>query len=209
MHSPAVAFFLALLAAVAVNAHFQLQFPPPRGVFNQNNEPTFCDGYLTPAANRTEFPLSGGFFSLNSEHPQWVAGVLVSTLANPQSFNNFSQVNSFFQLNGEGAFCIPLDFSKSNVTSLTSGQNVTLQIVFDGGDGQLYQCADLTLSNNFNISSSVSCTNATGSASSTATTPAATTTTTTTPKSSGMARYTTPTSAIALMLAGFGVALAF
>lgn len=34
---------------------------------------TFIDGYGTPAANRTEFPLSGGFFTLNSEHPQWTS----------------------------------------------------------------------------------------------------------------------------------------
>lgn len=58
------------------------------------------------------------------------AGVLVSTLPDPTSFNNFSQVNSFFQVQGEGAFCIPLDFSKSNVTSLSTGQNVTIQVSF-------------------------------------------------------------------------------
>ncbi|KAG5341367.1 hypothetical protein C0989_011078 [Termitomyces sp. Mn162] len=57
------------------------------------------------------------------------------------------------------------------------------QIVYDGGDGQLFQvrgmntvscsssvqsaiqCADLTLSNDFTIPSDVPCTNATGSAS--------------------------------------------
>lgn len=34
----------AVLAAVVstASAHFQLQYPPPRGVFNMNNEPTFC-----------------------------------------------------------------------------------------------------------------------------------------------------------------------
>lgn len=58
------------------------------------------------------------------------AGVLISTLPDPTSFNNFSQVNSFFQVQGEGAFCIPLDFSKSNVTSLSTGQNVTIQVSF-------------------------------------------------------------------------------
>ncbi len=91
MHS-AVAFLFALVSAVVVNAHFQLQFPTPRGVFNMDNEPTFCgyvmkyllanivliditsylDGYLNSVSNRTEFPLSGGFYSLNSEHTQWV-----------------------------------------------------------------------------------------------------------------------------------------
>ena len=165
----AVFTILALFTA-AVNAHFRLQFPPPRGPFDEDNEPTFCgilylfqnsqslfsdsicfstDGYTDgPASNRTQFPLSGGFFTLDSEHPQWtgqivlhirvfigadsdmLAGVLVSTAENVTSFQNFSQVNSFFQVQGEGDFCIPLDFSKSNITGLRSGQNVTIQVLF-------------------------------------------------------------------------------
>lgn len=40
MHSTLV--FLFALLAVSVNAHFQLQYPPPRGVFDEDNEPTFC-----------------------------------------------------------------------------------------------------------------------------------------------------------------------
>ena len=57
-------------------------------------------------------------------------GVLISTLENPQSFNNFSQVNTFAQENGEGIFCFPLDFTTANVTSLglKSGDNVTIQV---------------------------------------------------------------------------------
>ncbi|KAF8203289.1 hypothetical protein BJ912DRAFT_943513 [Pholiota molesta] len=211
MHSPLLAFVFALLGAAAVNAHFQLQFPTPRGVFVEDQEPNFCDGYLNAVSNRSEFPLSGGFFTLNSEHPQWTAGVLISTLDNPQSFNNFSQVNGFFQDQGEGAFCIPLDFSKSNVTSLSSGQNVTIQIVFDGGDGQLYQCADLTLSDSFNIPSSVACSNATGSASSTSSTPSATTTSpagsSPTKSSFALPIFTTSYSAVALVLGVFGLIL--
>lgn len=167
---------LVLALATVVNAHFQLQFPPPRGPFVEDNEPKFCDGYNTPAANRSTFPLSGGFFTLNSEHPQWTSGILVSTSENPTSFNNFNQVVPFFQTQGEGLFCIPLDFaSHANSTQLKDGQNVTIQIVFDGGDGNLYQCADLTLSSNFKISPDVKCSNATGnSASTTSTSPTGT-----------------------------------
>ena len=89
-----------------------------------------------------------------------IVGVTLSTSQNPQSFDDFQLVNTFSQLQGEGGFCLPLDFSTSNVT-LTAGQNVTIevsrdsrhsgfaylaqsvlipcQIVFSGGDGQLYQ----------------------------------------------------------------------
>ncbi|KAF5377551.1 hypothetical protein D9615_005202 [Tricholomella constricta] len=166
---------LVLALAAIVNAHFQLQFPPPRGVFVEDDEPKFCDGYDTPASNRSMFPLSGGFFTLNSEHPQWTSGVIVAASENPTSFDNFTQVVPFFQTEGEGLFCIPLDFASSaNSTVFKDGQNVTVQIVFDGGDGNLYQCADLTLSSSFKISSDVKCSNATGSASTVESSPAST-----------------------------------
>ncbi|KAI0786023.1 hypothetical protein C8Q75DRAFT_298961 [Abortiporus biennis] len=148
----------------AVSAHFQLQYPVPRGVFVEDNEPTFCDGYNTAASNRSEFPLSGGFISINSEHPQFTVGVQLSTLQNPTSFQNFSTAVNFFQASGEGPFCFPIDLTAAGASS---GANATLQIIFDGGDGQLYQCADVIVSNNFNIPSDVSCTNATTSSSTT------------------------------------------
>ncbi|KAJ6534485.1 hypothetical protein DFH09DRAFT_1180511 [Mycena vulgaris] len=158
---------LAGLIALA-NAHFQLQFPPPRGVFVEDDEPTFCDGY-DAVADRTVFPLSGGFFSLNSEHTSWTASVSLTNKADPTKFDDFSTIVPFFKLTGEGLFCLPLDLLTTNATGLTDGQNVTLEIIFDGGDGELFQCADLTLSSTAKISSSVSCTNGTASASSTAT----------------------------------------
>lgn len=80
-------FALLAGAITIVNAHFQLAFPPPRGPFDDDNEVNFCgnetrflsirvlmfttDNYINAVSNRSEFPLSGGFFTLNSEHPQW------------------------------------------------------------------------------------------------------------------------------------------
>jgi len=46
MRSPIFVLF-ALLSAVAVNAHFQLQFPPPRGTFDEDNEPHLCGASTT------------------------------------------------------------------------------------------------------------------------------------------------------------------
>ncbi|PPQ90436.1 hypothetical protein CVT25_014954 [Psilocybe cyanescens] len=183
-----VAVLLPCLATV-VTAHFQLQFPPPRGPFVEDNEKNFCDDYTEVTTNRTVFPLSGGFFTLNSEHPQWtgentcistpvksliallseIAAVQIATTPDPNTFDDFKVVNNFFQVNGEGLFCIPLDFKSSNATGLTNNQNVTIQIVYAGGDGNLYQCADLTLSDSAKISSDIACTNGTSSSSSTGT----------------------------------------
>jgi len=151
-----------------VHAHFQLQFPLPRGVFVEDNEPDFCDGYDNAVNNRTTFPLSNGIFSLNSEHPQWSADVMVSTVQNPTSFDNFSQSQLAvqpFKMTGEGIFCFPINLTASGVDGVKDGANVTIQIQYNGGDGNLFQCADLTLSSTASISN-VSCTNATGTSAS-------------------------------------------
>jgi len=133
----------ASLIALA-NAHFQLQFPLPRGLFNEDNEPTFCDGYDNAAPNRTAFPITGGFFQLNSEHTSWTIGVNLTTKQDPEQFSDFSTtLFPFTQESGEGAACFNLDLSSAGVSD---GQNVTIQVLFDGSDGKLYQCADLTIS---------------------------------------------------------------
>jgi hypothetical protein len=80
-------FALLTCTFSVVNAHFQLAFPPPRGPFVDDNEVNFCgkvarfvsirvltfaaDNYVDAVSNRSEFPLTGGFFTLNSEHPSW------------------------------------------------------------------------------------------------------------------------------------------
>ncbi|KAL4068341.1 hypothetical protein V8B97DRAFT_895008 [Scleroderma yunnanense] len=157
--------FTLALAAIA-NAHFQLQYPTPRGPFVDDQEPTFCDGYTNVTTNRTVFPLTNGVIDLYSEHPKWTAGVIVSTAQDPTSFSDFNTTSmavQYFQQNGEGQYCFPIDLAASGVSGLQDGANVTIQIIYDGGDGNLYQCADLTLSANMTVPSNatVTCTNAT------------------------------------------------
>ncbi|KAF8499178.1 hypothetical protein F5888DRAFT_1611716 [Russula emetica] len=159
-------FALLTSAITTVNAHFQLAFPPPRGPFVDTNEVNFCDSYDDAVSNRSEFPLSGGFVTLNSEHPKWTLAVLLSTAQDPTSFNNFTNssggqqlARSFASFSGEGGFCIPLDLSNTGISGVSDGANVTIQLLYNGGDGNLYQCSDLTLAQNFTIPSNVSCTN--------------------------------------------------
>jgi hypothetical protein len=40
---------------------------------------------------------------------------------------------------GTGDFCIPLDLSDTGISGISNGANVTLQFVYNGGDGKLYQ----------------------------------------------------------------------
>ncbi|KAI0314987.1 hypothetical protein OF83DRAFT_1134233 [Amylostereum chailletii] len=185
-----------------VQAHFQLSFPVPRGPFVEDDEPTFCDNYVNAVSNRTQFPLSGGFFTLNSEHPSWVLGVLLSTDQDPSSFNDFKNSSGSDQLarnyataTGEGEFCIPLNLSNTGISGVQSGANVTLQFVFDGGDGQLFQCTDLTLSDSATIEGQ-SCQNATGS-------PSSTSSSASSPSSSSSSSSTNSNGAIARTSAGY------
>ncbi|KAI0735397.1 hypothetical protein C8Q76DRAFT_765852 [Earliella scabrosa] len=151
-----------------VSAHFELQFPPPRGETNTDNQVTFCDGYANSAANRTVFPTSGGFVSIIAKHPDWTLGGIISTAENANSFDTFrddddefQQFLPFFKTSDVGDFCVNVNLTASGVEGIRDGANVTIQLVFDGGDGQLYQCADLTLSDNATIPESVSCRNST------------------------------------------------
>ncbi|KAH8100550.1 hypothetical protein BXZ70DRAFT_937798 [Cristinia sonorae] len=210
MRFTSAAFLSGLLTVVS--AHFQLQFPPPRGPFIEKQEPNFCDSY-TSVVNRTQFPLSGGFISLNSEHPKWTFGVIVSTSQNPTSFNDFSQAVNFTGEAGEGAFCLPVDLSAS-MSGLTDGQNITIQAVYDGGDGQLYQCSDLTLSSSFTIPSDVACKNATSTGGNSTTDGGnSTTSNTTTPSGGGSSAppspSTTPSSAETQAIVGITGLVAF
>ncbi|KAJ6519591.1 hypothetical protein C8R45DRAFT_1066240 [Mycena sanguinolenta] len=196
-------FVFASLIALA-NAHFQLQVPIPRGVFVEDNEPTFCDGYDNAVSNRSTFPISGGYFVLNSEHPSWTIGVNFSSSQNPQTFADFSApVFPFAAETGEGLACFPLDLSSAG---LTDGQNVTFQFVFDGTDGTLYQCADVTVSSTATLPADSTCNFTTG-ASASKTSGSATGSATAPPSSSSASTSSPPSAAVALSVPGTYLAL--
>ncbi|KAF9014941.1 hypothetical protein BDQ17DRAFT_1228700, partial [Cyathus striatus] len=153
---------IALALVGSANAHFHLNYPEPRGIFVADQEPLYCGGYTNAVSNRTTFPLNEGFFTITSSHGGFTAGVAISTVQNSVSFDNFTESEGEFQFvhpyskeENAGTFCIPLNVSAANISGVTDGANVTIQIIFDGGDGLLYQCADLTLSSNFIVSNDV------------------------------------------------------
>ncbi|KAI0728637.1 hypothetical protein C8Q72DRAFT_367545 [Fomitopsis betulina] len=151
----------------AVSAHFHLEYPGPRGPFVANSEPNFCDDYGEVTTNRTTFPLNNGHYLFKSGHPDWTMGVMISTAPDPNNFANFTDskgnyqmVVQYFSTSGEGEFCAPINISAAGIDGLKDGANVTLQFVFSGGDGNLYQCADVTLSEDLtSIPSDVACKN--------------------------------------------------
>lgn len=67
-------------------------------------------------------------------------------MQDPTSFNNFTNSSGGQQLarnfasgSGAGGFCIPLDLSNTGISGVSDGANVTIQLVYNGGDGNLYQ----------------------------------------------------------------------
>lgn len=73
-----------------------------------------------------------------------LVAISLSTAQNPTSFDNFTNstgalVRNFATGSGAGNFCIPLDLSNTGISSVSDGANVTIQIIYNGGDGSLYQ----------------------------------------------------------------------
>ncbi|KIY63676.1 hypothetical protein CYLTODRAFT_402840 [Cylindrobasidium torrendii FP15055 ss-10] len=148
--------------ALSVQAHFTLDYPEARGEFDEDNEGKFCGGQTT-IGDREPFPLQDGLIEIDSHHPSFTGTVFLSNSTNPTSFDDFVQILPWFKLEGAGTFCLPLDLASTNA-SVSDGQNVTIQFVYDGGDSPLYQCADLQLARQFTVN--VNCTNSTSSSTS-------------------------------------------
>lgn len=71
--------------------------------------------------------------------------MIISTVSNPNNFDNFTAngqqqlVRGFAHEDNAGTFCMPLNISAANIPGVGDGSNVTIQVVFEGGDGNLYQ----------------------------------------------------------------------
>ena len=74
------------------------------------------------------WPASYGRHSVHIQFIFLPAGVLVSTSQNPTTLGDFVQVNGPATGANTGDYCLPFDFSKSNLTGLTAGQNLTIQV---------------------------------------------------------------------------------
>lgn len=144
---------LAVVAALAstAHAHFKLTAPGPRG-YNASQQLQFCSGFPEATSNRTVFPLEGGSVTVDTNHGNWTAAVLVSTSPNantPEAFQTngadvFIREFSPREL-AAGSFCLPIDLA--SVPGAVDGANITLQVLFESeDDGILSQCADVTLS---------------------------------------------------------------
>ncbi|SCV71525.1 BQ2448_3113 [Microbotryum intermedium] len=174
-------FSIALLALVPlVAAHFTLDYPPTRG-FDEDHEPLFCGGFPSPSSSRAPFPLSGlGAVLIDSHHPTAQVGIIAAVgYANVTSFADFNQTASgqktgmlmpFGTIQGEGEWCFDVTFDSLGAGVIPNGTLATIQVEFNGGDGLLFQCADVILVNNYVAPSNLTCRNGTTTPSSSTTT---------------------------------------
>ncbi|KAI7889243.1 uncharacterized protein EV154DRAFT_553271 [Mucor mucedo] len=145
-----------------VSAHFTLTYPSSRG-FDDTKEATApCGGFDTPSAQRVQIPLDGAFIEINSGHTSYT--YIVNALAkNNPTVADFSNTSSLVQVAQGGraypqAACLPLAFN-----DIKPNTNVTLQVVYNGGDGLLYQCVDAVVVDAAPSFNKTMCVNADGS----------------------------------------------
>ncbi|KAG0057107.1 TEL2-interacting protein 1 [Gryganskiella cystojenkinii] len=148
--TPSLALALTMivtLALTAVQAHFILDYPVSRG-FDDDAEPTApCGGFNAVPTNRSMFPLTGAFADIESFHPSSTVTVKLVLGNNPtdQDFTAATDLAPMFNLNHPGHACLTLSNLTASIATAVSGANATLQLIYNGGDGNLYQCADVTL----------------------------------------------------------------
>ncbi|KAK6086182.1 Uncharacterized protein SCUP515_00542 [Seiridium cupressi] len=159
---------LALLAAAQLaTAHFGIEFPEWRadtltdedGPYSQYEYP--CANVPAGIGNRTEWPLNGGAVSLELHHAWTYVFINLGLGENVTNFN-ISLTPEFFNVTGNGTFCLP---SLSLPVGIADGTNASIQVVTSGKSGSaLYNCADITLVANAAAPASDVCVNTTQSA---------------------------------------------
>ncbi|GAB7349472.1 hypothetical protein MBLNU459_g0184t1 [Dothideomycetes sp. NU459] len=155
MHTAAI---LTLVAFTGwAHAHFILNYPNSLG-FDDDNEPNGpCGGFdVTFADNDTTVQVGGFAVSLKSTHP--AANFLFRATLSTQAPFNWTNLLPVVSETGLGQFCLP-DLA---APSEFAGQRGLVQIIQDGPDGVLYQCAAVNFATGMNTTVGSGCTNATG-----------------------------------------------
>lgn len=139
----AVSIFIIALVCFQnfVLAHYQIIYPGTRG-FDEGKEPVApCGGFDTVGSQRFRIPKSA-FITISSGHTAYTYVINALYSSNPSaadfSGTNVKQVTEGVRRFPEAA-CLPVNFG----SEVQDGTNATLQLVYNGGDGLLYQVSDL------------------------------------------------------------------
>ncbi|OJD12647.1 hypothetical protein AJ78_06786 [Emergomyces pasteurianus Ep9510] len=152
-------FSLALLLQL-VSAHFSIKYPFWRGNSFATQWTRPCGG-LNVTTNRTAWPTSGGSVMFSPSHKWAITYVNLGLGSDDSVIFNISLVQGFNQT-GNGTFCFPKIRMPPEV-GVTAGSNASIQVVQLTELGSaLYNCADITFSENATVLSTDMCTNSSG-----------------------------------------------
>jgi hypothetical protein len=139
----AVSIFVIALVCLQnfVLAHYSIIYPGTRG-FDEGKEPVGpCGGFDTVGSQRFSMPKSA-FITINSGHVTYTY-VVNALYSNNPSAADFSGANVKKVTEGSRSFpeaaCLPVQFGNE----VQDGTNATIQIIYNGGDGLLYQVSGL------------------------------------------------------------------
>ncbi|KAJ3106480.1 hypothetical protein HDU97_006266 [Phlyctochytrium planicorne] len=134
-----------LAAVVAVDAHAIITAPPHRANFNEATEVIPPCGKAT-LGSRASFLIKGGNISMKSFHPTATVIFQLALTANPKEADfKYTIIPKRSVPSGVTTFKnIDLTKAATGVT-LKNGDVATIRFKFDGGDGTLYDCSDVTL----------------------------------------------------------------
>ena len=124
-----------LLLAPAISAHFTLDYPPSFG-FDEDKEPTAPCGGFNFQGQTTDFSLAAtsGYVQVDSHHPSATLQInAIPGLENVTATSTGLTLKTF-SMTGLGTACLPV-----SVPSSAPLGNYTLQVIFNGPDGILYQ----------------------------------------------------------------------
>ncbi|KAH6563650.1 hypothetical protein BASA50_010349 [Batrachochytrium salamandrivorans] len=154
-----LALVLTIIAiAQPAFAHFRLMSPLPRVYDDLLMLDAPCGGSNSTTV-RYPFPIKGGTVNVQAYHSNGAMTFGISFINAPMTQADFATAwQSPRTLGPIGAYSFP-NLDMSVLPGAKVGGNATLQLVFNGGDGMLYQCTDIT----FTASNSTASSSATGS----------------------------------------------
>ncbi|TGO17870.1 hypothetical protein BTUL_0014g00650 [Botrytis tulipae] len=140
------------------SAHFLLNYPLSYG-FDDDTEGTApCGGFNVGFDhNITAFHVDGDSIAMTSTHPT-TTWLFRAMLGNDTAAANWTNLIPSVQQTGLGAFCEPT----VTVPSTFAGSMGVVNVVADGPDGLLYQCAPVSFLAGPATATPTACKNATG-----------------------------------------------
>ncbi|KAJ3330188.1 hypothetical protein HDU76_006241 [Blyttiomyces sp. JEL0837] len=138
-----IATLVVMLAIAPSQAHFQITYPTAR-TFSEVNE-IYGPCGNEPLATRSYFPINGGFLKGKSYHSSAQAQFNIAITSSDPTTAQFNQTfGPGTATIAYGDFqTVPFDLSK--IPGVVNNTMATLQVVFNAGDGILYQCSDVIL----------------------------------------------------------------